>query len=73
MQVAISKLGGTIHGTVRKDTNFVIWDGLIESSKYQKAIKLGIPILSQGQIVELLEDNLPKTEEAVATNGETSK
>lgn len=47
--------GGKTSGSVSKNTSFVILGKETGSSKHQKAIELGIPILSEEEFMKLIE------------------
>jgi DNA ligase (NAD+) len=52
----IKELGGKITGSVSKNTSYVVV-GDNPGSKYDKALKLGVIILSESEFIDLLEKN----------------
>ncbi|WP_433350311.1 NAD-dependent DNA ligase LigA [Microtetraspora malaysiensis] len=65
---AITSRGGKVAGSVSKKTSFVVV-GENPGSKYDKAVKLGVPILDDQGFQVLLEQG-PEAAEAVARRGE---
>ncbi|WP_433218928.1 NAD-dependent DNA ligase LigA [Microtetraspora malaysiensis] len=65
---AITSRGGKVAGSVSKKTGFVVV-GENPGSKYDKAVKLGVPILDDQGFQVLLEQG-PEAAEAVARRGE---
>ncbi|MFF4775105.1 NAD-dependent DNA ligase LigA [Microtetraspora fusca] len=65
---AITSRGGKVASSVSKKTSFVVV-GENPGSKYDKAVKLGVPILDDQGFQALLEQG-PEAAEAVATRGE---
>jgi DNA ligase (NAD+) len=51
----IESAGGKVTGSVSKKTDYVV-AGADPGSKYEKAIELGIPILDEAGLLQLLED-----------------
>jgi DNA ligase (NAD+) len=52
----ISKLDGNIQNSVSNSTHFLVWDGNINSSKFQKAKKLKTLIITKDQIVPMMDE-----------------
>ncbi|GLX02451.1 NAD-dependent DNA ligase LigA [Microtetraspora sp. NBRC 16547] len=65
---AITSRGGKVTSSVSKKTSFVVV-GENPGSKYDKAVKLGVPILDDAGFQVLLEQG-PQAAEAVAARGE---
>jgi DNA ligase (NAD+) len=55
---ALKRLGAKVSGSVSKKTSFVV-AGDDPGSKYDKAVELGVPVLVEGEFVELLESGEP--------------
>lgn len=53
MEAKLEELGGK-KSSVSKNLNYLVWDGEIEKGKYTKATKLGIPIISQKDFLEMI-------------------
>src|SRR5581483_10024428 len=51
---AVQERGGKVSGSVSKKTSYVVV-GDSPGSKYDKAVQLGVPILDEAGLVELLE------------------
>ena len=51
-----SKLGGKVKGRVSKKTDYVV-AGADPGSKYDKAVELGIAILDEEGLLQLLQDS----------------
>jgi len=56
--VALKALGAKVSGSVSKKTSFVV-AGEDAGSKYDKAIELGVPVLGEDELVEVLETGAP--------------
>jgi len=54
---ALKALGAKVSGSVSKKTSFVV-AGEDAGSKYDKAVELGVPVLSEDELVEVLESGL---------------
>jgi DNA ligase (NAD+) len=50
----LEKLGAKVASSVSAKTNFLVCNEESGSSKYVQAKKLGIPILTEAQLVEML-------------------
>jgi DNA ligase (NAD+) len=59
---ALKALGATVSGSVSKKTSFVV-AGEDAGSKYDKAIELGVPVLSEDDLVRTLETGEPPSGE----------
>ena len=55
---ALKALGAKVSGSVSKKTSFVVV-GEEAGSKYDKAVELGVPVLSEDDLVRTLESGLP--------------
>ncbi|MCW2679808.1 MAG: ligase, NAD-dependent, partial [Frankiales bacterium] len=53
---AVQELGGKVSGSVSKKTDFVVVGTDPGASKYEKAVKLGVPMLDDAGLRALLED-----------------
>ena len=60
---ALKALGAKVSGSVSKKTSFVVV-GSDPGSKYDKALELGVPILSEARLEELLATGLPPKADA---------
>jgi DNA ligase (NAD+) len=58
---ALKELGGKVSGSVSKKTSFVV-AGEDAGSKYDKAIELGVPVLSEDDLFAVLESGQPPDE-----------
>jgi len=54
---ALKELGAKVSGSVSKKTSYVV-AGEDAGSKYDKAVELGVPVLSEGELVRILETGL---------------
>jgi DNA ligase (NAD+) len=63
---AVQELGGKVTGSVSKKTDFVVVGAEPGQSKYDKAVKLGVPVLDDDGFRVLLSDG-PEAARAVAT------
>ena len=63
---AVQELGGKVTGSVSKKTDFVVVGYEPGQSKYDKAVKLGVPVLDDAGFVLLLAEG-PQAARAVAT------
>ena len=63
---AVQERGGKVTGSVSKKTDFVVVGDEPGQSKYDKAVKLGVPVLDDAGFVLLLSDG-PEAARAVAT------
>jgi DNA ligase (NAD+) len=63
---AVQALGGKVTGSVSKNTAFVVVGSDPGASKYDKAVKLGVPILDDAGLTTLLQSG-PEAARAVAT------
>ena len=61
--------GGKVTGSVSKKTDFVVVGADPGASKYDKAVKLGVPLLDDAGFRVLLEQG-PDAARAVATTGQ---
>ncbi|HWH30321.1 MAG TPA: NAD-dependent DNA ligase LigA [Mycobacteriales bacterium] len=66
---AVQELGGKVTGSVSKKTDFVVVGADPGTSKYDKAVKLGVPLLDDTGFRVLLTDGADAAR-AVATTGE---
>ena len=66
---AVQERGGKVSGSVSKKTDFVVVGADPGASKYEKAVKLGLPLLDDDGFRALLEQG-PDAARAVATTGE---
>jgi len=62
---AVQALGGKVTGSVSKNTDFVVVGAEPGASKYDKAVKLGVPLLDDVGLTTLLEAG-PDAARAVA-------
>ena len=63
---AVQERGGKVFGSVSKKTDFLVAAGESTSSKYEKAVALGVPILDVTGFRALLDDG-PDAARAVAS------
>ncbi len=55
IETLIKQNGGKVSGSVSAKTSFLVAaPGEIGTTKYQKALKLGIPIISESRLMEML-------------------
>ena len=66
---AVQARGGKVTGSVSKKTDFVVVGADPGASKYEKAVKLGVPMLDDAGLTVLLEQGADAARE-VATTGE---
>jgi DNA ligase (NAD+) len=66
---AVQEAGGKVAGSVSKKTDFVVVGADPGASKYDKALKLGVPLLDDAGLTALLAHG-PEAARAVATTGE---
>jgi DNA ligase (NAD+) len=64
---AVQERGGKVTGSVSKKTDFVVVGSDPGASKYDKAVKLGIPLLDDAGLTTLLQEG-PDAARAVATS-----
>lgn len=62
---AVQALGGKVTGSVSKKTDFVVVGSEPGAGKYDKAVKLGVPMLDDGGLTTLLTSG-PDAARAVA-------
>ncbi len=55
---ALKSLGGKVASSVSKKTSYVV-AGEAAGSKYDKAIELGVPILTEGELLQVIESGEP--------------
>jgi DNA ligase (NAD+) len=67
---AVQERGGKVTGSVSKKTDFVVVGSDPGTSKYEKAVKLGVPMLDDAGLTALLEQG-PDAARALATTGES--
>jgi DNA ligase (NAD+) len=65
---ALKALGARVSGSVSKKTSFVVV-GSDPGSKYDRALELGVPILSEADVVGIIETGEPPAAEADAGAG----
>ena len=68
---AVQALGGKVSGSVSKKTDFVVVGTDPGASKYEKAVKLAVPMLDDAGLTALLEQG-PEAARSLAVNPETS-
>jgi len=56
--LAEKELGAKVSGSVSKKTSFVV-AGEDAGSKYDKAVELGVPVLSEEELVRIIETGEP--------------
>jgi DNA ligase (NAD+) len=66
---AVQERGGKVSGSVSKKTDFLVSAGESTSSKYEKAVALGVPILDVAGFRALLDDGADAAR-SVASSGE---
>lgn len=59
---ALKELGAKVAGSVSKKTSYVV-AGEAAGSKYDKAVELGIPVLSEEDLETIIEEGLPPGED----------
>ena len=50
----IESFGGKVTGSVSKKTNYLVTNESSESSKYKKAIELGIPVITENELIDMM-------------------
>jgi DNA ligase (NAD+) len=66
---AVQERGGKVSGSVSKKTDFLVAAGASTSSKYEKAVALGVPVLGVAGFRALLDDGADAAR-AMASSGE---
>jgi DNA ligase (NAD+) len=64
---AVQALGGKVTGSVSKKTDFVVVGADPGASKYEKAVKLGVPVLDDAGFGVLLEKGVEAAREVATT------
>ena len=63
----MQELGGKVTGSVSKKTDFVVVGADPGASKYEKAVKLGVPVLDDAGFAVLLEQGADAAREVAQT------
>lgn len=50
----IESLGGKVTGSVSKKTNYLVTNESSNSSKYKKAIELGVPVITENELIDMM-------------------
>ena len=50
----IESLGAKVTGSVTKNTNYLVCNEVSSSSKYKKAMELGVPIITEQDLVDMI-------------------